>query len=104
MNRSQLALTIKSRIPREITAERAVGAGAGAREIGMEQKTRTDSSSKGRESERRVVGRQQYIGWQTSFRALASQLGGEVDDDQVGGNPGPDRQKVSSNGGREEKW
>jgi hypothetical protein len=39
------------------------------REVGMEQKTRTDSSSKGRENERRVVGRQQYIGWQTSFRA-----------------------------------
>ena len=92
MNRTQLALTIKSRIPREITADRAVGAGAGAgtREIGMEQKTRTDSSSEGRENESRVVGRQQYIGWQTSFRALAFQLGGEVDD-QVGGNPGPDR-------------
>lgn len=77
MNRTRLALTIKSRIPREIAADRAVGvgAGAGAREIGMEQKTRTDSSSGGRENERRVVGRQQYIGWQASFRALASQLG-----------------------------
>jgi hypothetical protein len=39
-----------------------------------------------------VVGLQQYIGWQTSFRALASQVGGEIDD-QVGGNPGPDRQR-----------
>ena len=49
MNRSQLALTIKSRIPREITANRAGGAGAGAREIGMEQqKARTDSSSEDR--------------------------------------------------------
>ena len=77
MNRTQLALTIKSSIPREITADRAVGAGAGAgtREIGMEQKTRTDSSSEGRENESRVVGRQQYIGRQTSFRALAFQLG-----------------------------
>lgn len=74
MNRSQLALTIKSRIPREIAANRAVGAGAGAgaKEIGMEQK-RTDSSSEGKKNERRVVGRQQYIGWQTSFRALAVQ-------------------------------
>jgi len=52
MNRSQLALTIKSRIPREITADRAVGAGAGAREIGMEQKTRTDSSRRQREREK----------------------------------------------------
>ena len=72
MNRSQLALTIKSKIPREIAANRAVGAGAGARAIGMEQK-RTDSSSEGKKNERRVVGRQQYIGWQTSFRALAVQ-------------------------------
>lgn len=62
------------------------------REIGMKQKTRIDSSSEGRENERRVVGRQQYIGWQTDKLqgASLSQLGGEVDD-QVGGNPGPDR-------------
>lgn len=54
MNRTQLALTIKSRIPREITADRAVGAGAGAREreIGMEQKTRTDSDRWQREREK----------------------------------------------------
>jgi len=44
---SKLALTIKSRIPREITADRAVGAGAGAckclREIEVKQTMRTDS-------------------------------------------------------------
>ena len=90
MNRTQLALTIKSRIPREITADRAVGAGAGAREIGMEQKTRTDDGSEGRENEREwwdgssiSVGRQASGRWPFSW---ASER-----DDQVGGNPGPDR-------------
>lgn len=89
MNRTQLALTIKSRIPREITADRAVGAGAGARERSGWSRRRGQTATDGRESERRVVGRQQYIGRQTSFRALASQLGGE-EDEQVGENPRAD--------------
>ena len=92
MNRTRLALTIKSKIPREIAADRAVGvgAGAGAREIGMEQKTRTDDGSEGRENEREwwdgssiSVGRQASGRWPLSW---ASEI-----DDQVGGNPGPDR-------------
>lgn len=50
MNRTQLALTIKSRIPREITADRAVGAGAGARERDRdEQKTDSDRWQRERE-------------------------------------------------------
>jgi hypothetical protein len=48
MNRSQLALTIKSRIPREITADRAVGAGAGARDRdGAEDEDRQQQKAEG---------------------------------------------------------
>jgi hypothetical protein len=60
-----LALTIKSRIPREITADRAVGAGARERERTGRSRRRGQTAADGRESERRVVGLQQYIGRQT---------------------------------------
>lgn len=85
MNRGQLALTIKSKIPREIATNRAVGAGAGAREIGMwQQKMRTDSS---RENDSKGGGT-------AAVYRMADKLqgaGGSEVDDQVGGNPGQDR-------------
>lgn len=90
MNRSQLALTIKSGIPREITANRTGGAGAGAR-------GRDGAEDEDRQQQQRQREREKGGGTAAVYRmadklqgASLSQLGGEVDD-QVGGNPGPDK-------------
>jgi hypothetical protein len=90
MNRSQLALTIKSRIPKEITANRAGGAGAGSRD-------RDGAEDKDRQQQRRQREWEKGGGTAAVYRmadklqgAGLSQLCGEVDD-QVGGNPGPDK-------------
>ena len=72
MNRTRLALTIKSRIPREIAADRAVGGGAGA---GAGARDRDGAEDKDRQQQRRQREREKGGGTAAVYR-LAGKLQG----------------------------
>lgn len=67
MNRSQLALTIKSRIPREITANRAGGAGA---------RDRDEAEDEDRQQQRRQREREKGGGTPAVYRMADRQASG----------------------------